>query len=291
MTGVAIPERDIAGEAVQVEAEDNAHVLIDFGDGRLAVVTTGFTMQKYRSPAIELYGTHGVMQLLGDDWAPEGYELWRNGHGAWEIHAETDPRWPWTDGLRHLVRLHRATAASPVIRPEHGYHALEIMLGRAGRGRRRPRARDHEPVPGPRLRVARRSRSTTTAASTIRGQRCTTYSPASPRRRSTARPRSRSPPSPATSGATPRRARWPTGSTRRPARSTASCSACRSTARSATRTSSARCSAPTSGSACSRARSPSRTRRRARWSASRPAAASSSARTPGTTRSPATASR
>ncbi len=48
-------------------------------------------MQKYRSPAIELYGTTGVLQLLGDDWAPEGYELWRNGHGAWEIHGETDP--------------------------------------------------------------------------------------------------------------------------------------------------------------------------------------------------------
>ena len=133
MTGVAIPERLVNGTPVQVEAEDNAHVLIDFGEGRLAVVTTGFTMQRYRSPAIELYGTAGVAQLLGDDWAPEGYELWRNGHGAWEVYADTDPSWPWTEGLRHLVECielgHR-----PVIRPEHGYHALEIMLAAQAAG-------------------------------------------------------------------------------------------------------------------------------------------------------------
>ena len=67
---------------MRVQAEDNAHVLIDFGDARFAVVTTGFTMQRYRSPCIELYGTHGVLQMLGDDWAPEGYELWRNDRGA-----------------------------------------------------------------------------------------------------------------------------------------------------------------------------------------------------------------
>ena len=148
MTSVAIPTRDIAGELVQVEAEDNAHVLIDFGDGRLAVVTTGFTMQKYRSPAIELYGTTGVLQLLGDDWAPEGYELWRNAHGAWEIHAETDPTWPWTDGLRHLVQC-IAEAREPVIRPEHGYHALEIMLAAQAAGAD-GRARDiTSPFPAP----------------------------------------------------------------------------------------------------------------------------------------------
>jgi predicted dehydrogenase len=148
MTGVAIPERDIAGEKVQVEAEDNAHVLLDFGEGRLAVVTTGFTMQKYRSPAIELYGTTGVLQLLGDDWAPEGYELWRNGHGAWEIHGETDPAWPWTDGLRHLVHC-IADGRRPLIRPEHGYHALEIMLAAQAAGAD-GRARDiRSPFPEP----------------------------------------------------------------------------------------------------------------------------------------------
>jgi predicted dehydrogenase len=144
MTGVAIPERLVEGEPVRVQAEDNAHVLIDFGDARFAVVSTGFTMQRYRSPCLELYGTHGVLQMLGDDWAPEGYELWGNTTGAWELHAESDPTWPWTDGLRHLVECVE-TGAAPVTRPEHAYHALEIMLAAqaaGGDGRAREIASD-----------------------------------------------------------------------------------------------------------------------------------------------------
>ena len=127
MAGVAIPERVVEGEPMRVQAEDNAHVLIDFGDARFASVTTGFTMQRYRSPAIELYGSDGVLQLLGDDWAPEGYELWRNEKGAWELFPETDPGWQWTEGLRHLVACIEQ-GREPVTRPEHAYHALEIML-------------------------------------------------------------------------------------------------------------------------------------------------------------------
>jgi predicted dehydrogenase len=127
MAGVAIPERVVEGETVRVLAEDNAHVLIDFGDARFASVTTGFTMQRYRSPAIELYGSDGVLQLLGDDWAPEGYELWRNSKGAWELFPELHPGWQWTEGLRHLVDCIEM-GREPVIRPEHAYHALEIML-------------------------------------------------------------------------------------------------------------------------------------------------------------------
>ena len=126
MSGVAIAEREVEGERIRVEAEDNAHVLLDFGDSRFAVVTTGFTMQKYRSPAIELYGETGVVQLLGDDWAPHGYELWRNDHGAWEVFPEEDPGWQWTEGLRHLVECIEH-GSRPVTRPEQAFHALEIM--------------------------------------------------------------------------------------------------------------------------------------------------------------------
>lgn len=127
LTGVAIPERDVEGGRLRVDAEDNAHVLIDFGDSVFAVVTTGFTMQQYRCPAIELYGTRGTLQLLGDDWSPQGYELWQNEVGAWQLFKETAPAWPWTDGLRHMVECIRQ-GTRPIIRPEHAYHVLEIML-------------------------------------------------------------------------------------------------------------------------------------------------------------------
>lgn len=134
MTGVAVPDRTVNGRSIEIEAEDNAHVLLDFGASRFAVVTTGFTMQKYRSPAIELYGSTGTVQLLGDDWAPEGYEIWRNEAGAWQLHPESDPGWPWTEGLRHLVECIE-TGTSPINTPEHAYHALEIMLAAQAAGR------------------------------------------------------------------------------------------------------------------------------------------------------------
>ena len=127
MMGTAIPKREAEGEVVTVRAEDNAHVLLDFGEGRFASIATGFTMQKYRSPALELYGASGTLQLLGDDWAPEGFEQWSNERGSWELFGETDPHWPWTDGLRHLVECIE-TGRPTVTRPEHAFHALEVML-------------------------------------------------------------------------------------------------------------------------------------------------------------------
>ena len=127
MVGVAIPERMVEGEMMKVEADDNAHVVLDFGEGRFASIATGFTMQQYRSPAIELYGSDGVLQMLGDDWAPEGFEHWSNARGSWEVVPEAEPQWPWTDGLRHLVDA--ADSGRPTVtRPEHAYHALEVML-------------------------------------------------------------------------------------------------------------------------------------------------------------------
>jgi predicted dehydrogenase len=137
MTGVAIPEREINGRKIRVEAEDNAQVLLDFGDGCFASVTTGFTMQQYRNPALEVYGTTGTIQMLGDDWDPDGYELWQNSAGAWQVFKETTPDWSWTDGLNHLIDcIHDGTR--PLVTPSHAHHVLEIMLkaqqaGREGR--------------------------------------------------------------------------------------------------------------------------------------------------------------
>lgn len=137
LTGVAIPEREINGRKIRVEAEDNAQVLLDFGDACFGVVTSGFTLQQYRNPALEVYGTTGTIQMLGDDWDPDGYELWQNAVGAWQVFKETTPDWSWTDGLNHLIDCIRNNIG-PLVRPAHAHHVLEIMLkaqqaGREGR--------------------------------------------------------------------------------------------------------------------------------------------------------------
>ena len=126
MVGTAVPKREAEGEVVTVRADDNAHLVLDFGGARFASIATGFTMQKYRSPAIELYGADGVLQMLGDDWAPDGFDQWSNARGSWEVFGETDPNWPWTVGLRHLVDCVEAGRPT-VTRPEHAFHALEVM--------------------------------------------------------------------------------------------------------------------------------------------------------------------
>jgi predicted dehydrogenase len=137
MIGTAIPYREIDGKRVRVESEDNGHILLDFGDARFAAITFGFTLQQYRGPSVELYGTEGTIQLLGDDWSPNGYEMWRNRANCWQCYNESRPAWPWTDGLRHLVEcVHKGR--QPDLPPEHALHVLEVMLcaqqaGRDGR--------------------------------------------------------------------------------------------------------------------------------------------------------------
>jgi predicted dehydrogenase len=140
MTGIAQPQRRVRNRTIRARVEDNAQITLDFGRSVFATVTSGFTMQKYRSPGIEFYGTEGTLQLMGDDWGPDGYEIWRNDAGAWQVFGETNPHWQWTAGLVHLVNclLHRER---PTVRPEHAYHVLEIMLAaqKAGRtGRAQP---------------------------------------------------------------------------------------------------------------------------------------------------------
>jgi predicted dehydrogenase len=139
MTGVAIPERSVQGRTVRAEADDNAQVLLDFGGACFAVLTTGFTLQQYRGPGLELYGTEGTINLLGDDWDPDGYELWQNRAGCWQLFKETHPDWPWTDGLNHLVDC-LLDGTAPLVTPEHAYHVLDVMTqaqvaGRDGRAR------------------------------------------------------------------------------------------------------------------------------------------------------------
>ena len=134
MTGVAVPQRIINGQPVRVEAEDNAQVLLDFGQSCFATVMTGFTIQQYRGPGLELFGTEGTIYLRGDDWDPDGYEIWQNAAGCWQYFKETQPEWPWTDGLRHLVECIQ-TRTLLVVTPEQALHVLEVMLQAQASGR------------------------------------------------------------------------------------------------------------------------------------------------------------
>lgn len=148
LTGIHVPERSVNGQPVKVEAEDTAQVVLEFGSGCLATVLTGFTIQQYRGPGLELFGTEGTLYLHGDDWDPDGYELWQNTAGCWQYFKETQPDWSWTGGLEHLVEcIHYQT--TPLVRPEHALHVLEVMVRAqeaARDGRTRPVKSDFPPL-------------------------------------------------------------------------------------------------------------------------------------------------
>jgi predicted dehydrogenase len=127
MTSTRVPQRVVDGQVVDVEVDDNVQMLFDHGDGRFSTIMTGFTLQGYRSPAIELYGSGGSMQMMGHDWAPEGFEQLRKEAGVWEVVPETNPNWHWTYGFEHLIDQ-LESGGRPLTRPEHAYHALEVML-------------------------------------------------------------------------------------------------------------------------------------------------------------------
>jgi len=125
--GTAIPRRIVDGEAVDVEVIDNAQILLDFGAATYASVTSGFTIAAHNWPAIELYGDLGTIQLLGDDWAPEGYELFSTETGSWERVPAPDDGWHWARGVGHLVDC-ILDDAEPALTVEHAFHVLEIMV-------------------------------------------------------------------------------------------------------------------------------------------------------------------
>jgi predicted dehydrogenase len=127
ISGIGIPERVVDGASMRVEVDDSFQILLDFGDAVFASLTTGFTIQQLRTPAVELYGSTGTIQMLGADWQPDGYEIWENEIGAWTTVAETSPDWSYMDGLRHLVVSIR-NGTAPSLAAEHAVHVLELML-------------------------------------------------------------------------------------------------------------------------------------------------------------------
>ena len=126
-SSISKPIRTINGAKIKVKTDDNFQILLEFKNKCLAVVTTGFTMQQYNSPAIELYGADGTIQMLGDDWEPKSYEIWDNKRSSWELYKTPYANWPWASGFTHLIDC-IINKKKPLINLDHAYHVNEIMI-------------------------------------------------------------------------------------------------------------------------------------------------------------------
>jgi predicted dehydrogenase len=118
--------RAIQGRSLVARDPDTWQLLLRHEAGALSSVLASHATVRYRRPALELYGTDGTANLLGDDWDPQGVEWWREDAGTWIVREPDDATWRWTDGLREAVtalRLGRAPLADPAL----DVHVLEII--------------------------------------------------------------------------------------------------------------------------------------------------------------------
>jgi predicted dehydrogenase len=132
MAGTVISEHVIgdgptAGRRLRTEAEDSAHLHLDFG-GFFAALDISWCVQASRNVTCEVYGEHGT--LSGDPtYANTPIHIFQPRSG-WTV-EEPAPRWPrdddWVQGVAHLVDCVRHDTA-PVNGAAHARHVLDIML-------------------------------------------------------------------------------------------------------------------------------------------------------------------
>lgn len=116
------------GKRVPVEVDDNWHMVLDFGNGRLASVQANNCVQDSRAPQLELFGLDGTLALnLLDVGAP--VEVLRSG-SAWE--TITLPRTGRESGPDHLLGIEHLVNCveqdtAPILSAAHALHVLEIL--------------------------------------------------------------------------------------------------------------------------------------------------------------------
>ena len=138
-TGWPWPSEQAGGRRIEHPDPDVSQVILRHADGALSVVTSGQAVQRYRRPGLELYGTDGTANLLGDDWDPTGIEIWRNRDAAWTCIDPADATWLWADGLREAV-VAITEGRAPLTDAHHDLHLLDVIDAA------RVSAAEHRPV-------------------------------------------------------------------------------------------------------------------------------------------------
>jgi predicted dehydrogenase len=128
-----------AGKQIEVTADDNTLMMLDFGNSTYAVVDATFNVNAAKSPQLELFGRAGTLNLYG--WM-EGsslppLEIFRldgeAGADGWNVPEslagleDGQQRYQRAILVKHLVDC-LAEGKRPILSAEHARHALEIML-------------------------------------------------------------------------------------------------------------------------------------------------------------------
>jgi predicted dehydrogenase len=135
MTSIVNPSRKIDEKGmVKVEAEDNAHVLLEHDKGVISHVMCGFN---YFDPhgheagnqtlhSIQIYGDYGNMRLVGYDWETNGVWLDTSWDKPAELMSTDKGGYEWQEGAR-VTGESIISGIEPKINVEHALHVLEII--------------------------------------------------------------------------------------------------------------------------------------------------------------------
>jgi predicted dehydrogenase len=131
------------GRTIEVTADDNTLLLLDFGGAKFAVVDATYNVSAASSPSLEVFGSQGTLNLYDPFWATRGQaqiELFQlnqvAGDRGWTVPDLTRLEAPQArfDRLQRAILLSHFvdcidTGAKPVLSAAHARHTLEIMLG------------------------------------------------------------------------------------------------------------------------------------------------------------------
>jgi predicted dehydrogenase len=144
--GITEPVRTVRGgpfkgKEIEVTANDNVLMMLDFGGSTFAVIDGTFNVNASRGPKVEIFGREGTINIAGAPYGGDGPDLEvfqmdaLPGLGGWIVPTmrETAEETRRTFGLhRAILADHLAdcvrTGKTPVLNAGHARHILEIML-------------------------------------------------------------------------------------------------------------------------------------------------------------------
>ena len=141
MWGVIHPEVTVTTHEnekvrVKVQADENAMLMMDHGNGVFSHIQTGFSYFDGAKPhdfmgddlhSIEIIGDAGTMSLAGYDWGPVAVDLATRNQPQTQRYCTDSEGYKWQHGASYVGKC-MLSGESSLVRPEHALHVLEVML-------------------------------------------------------------------------------------------------------------------------------------------------------------------
>lgn len=135
MTSIVKTERVVDDKGkVKVEAEDNAHILLEHDNNVISHVMCGFNFYDTHGHeagsqtlhSIQIFGDKGNMRLIGYDWETNGVVMDTSETQTAQLVCTDKGGYEWQEGAR-VTGESIVNGTEPKINVEHALHVLEII--------------------------------------------------------------------------------------------------------------------------------------------------------------------